>query len=178
MKVLYTSSDCQAHAEAYAALGYNTYVADKRMRRVYVAWLLRRRREEEAVRAERRKAREYRWRLIEAGELAPLGITETDFRRGDPLSEATLGEEFREDAAARRRSFESPAPSDPVVDEAPEPSVSIAEAAEMLGLRTATLRQRAARGAIRSFKVKGRGVQIPVAETERPRAVREEVSST
>jgi hypothetical protein len=53
------------------------------------------------------------------------------------------------------------------LDFAPEPFISLVEAAARLGVKVGTLRQRCARDAVRSYRVRGTGVVVPLSEVER-----------
>lgn len=94
------SNETQAHLEAFEALGWRLYERDKRLRRVYVSWLLRRKKFACEQREARRLRREERHRAIAAGEIAPLSIFEVGSRAylEDPDGHVSLREEFREDA--------------------------------------------------------------------------------
>lgn len=161
------SSELQVLAEAHAALGDQAFRSRPRLVSVYCAWKLRLRRDAEAERRRLREARQARWAAIQAGEMVPLSIFEATHRlaQADAPSEATFADEWREDSR-KRRAAEPRVPL-PLLDTTPEPCLPLALAAERLGLREATLRQRTWRGSIRSYRLRGEGIVVPEAEVER-----------
>ena len=155
--VVLSSTRLQALGEAAASLG--PYYANGRIRDRYVRDLLERRRAEERERAERRRKREARWAAVAAGEREPL-----------PLDVVLAMHSDFAGVEAPRLVAPKPKPAPARVAEPSEPCVTVNEAAEKLGLRPATLRQRVLRGAVRAIRA-GRGkVLVPVAEVERLRA--------
>jgi hypothetical protein len=61
----------------------------------------------------------------------------------------------------------SPPVTAPRLDSAPEPFLPLVVAADRLGLKVGTLRQRCRRDAVRSYRVRGTGVVVPLSEVER-----------